>query len=67
MDTILDIPLTIPSAALGFAVFMFWGPAGISLANPGIGMIIFTHLTFTFPFVVRPIAAQLINVNFLDR
>jgi thiamine transport system permease protein len=63
LDTILDIPLTIPSAALGFAVFMFWGPAGISLANPGIGMIIFTHLTFTFPFVVRPIAAQLRKVN----
>ncbi len=63
LDTILDIPLTIPSAALGFAVFLFWGPAGINLANPGIGMIIFTHLTFTFPFVVRPIAAQLRKVN----
>ena len=23
LDTILDIPLTIPSAALGFAIFMF--------------------------------------------
>ncbi|TFG18618.1 MAG: iron ABC transporter permease [Promethearchaeota archaeon] len=63
LDMILDIPLTIPSAALGFAVFLFWGPAGINLANPGVGMIIFTHLTFTFPFVVRPIAAQLRNVN----
>ncbi len=63
LDAILDIPLTIPSAALGFAVFMFWGPAGLDLANPGIGMIIFTHLTFTFPFVVRPIIAQVRNVN----
>jgi len=63
LDMILDVPLTIPSAALGFAVFLFWGPAGINLANPGVGMIIFTHLTFTFPFVVRPIAAQLRNVN----
>ncbi len=63
LDTILDIPLTIPSAALGFAVFLFWGPAGLHIADPGIGMIIFVHLTFTFPFVVRPIAAQLRNVN----
>ncbi|MBN2157469.1 MAG: ABC transporter permease subunit [Candidatus Lokiarchaeota archaeon] len=63
LDTILDVPLTIPSAALGFAVFMFWGPAGINFADPGIGMIIFTHLTFSFPFVVRPIVAQLRNVN----
>lgn len=62
LDAILDIPLIIPSAALGFAVFMFWGPAGINLAEPGIGMISFTHLTFTFPFVVRPIVAQLRNV-----
>jgi thiamine transport system permease protein len=63
LDAILDIPLTIPSAALGFAVFLFWGPAGLNIADPGIGMIIFVHLTFTFPFVVRPIAAQLRNVN----
>lgn len=63
LDAILDIPLTIPSAALGFAVFMFWGPAGIDIAQPGLGMIIFTHLTFTFPYVVRPIAAQIKNVN----
>ncbi|MBD3255130.1 MAG: ABC transporter permease subunit, partial [Candidatus Lokiarchaeota archaeon] len=35
LDTILDIPIAIPSAALGFAVFMFWGPAGINLFEPG--------------------------------
>ncbi|MHA1583921.1 MAG: ABC transporter permease [Promethearchaeota archaeon] len=63
LDTILDIPLTIPSAALGFAVFMFWGPLGLDIAEPGLAMIIFTHLTFTFPFVVRPIIAQVQNVN----
>jgi len=63
LDTILDIPLIIPSAALGFAVFLFWGPAGINLAQPGLGMIIFTHLTFTFPYVVRPIAAQIKNIK----
>jgi len=63
LDAILDIPLIIPSAALGFAVFMFWGPAGISIALPGLGMIIFTHLTFTFPYVVRPIAAQIKNIK----
>lgn len=63
LDTILDIPLTIPSAALGFAVFMFWGPLGLKIAEPGLIMIIFTHLTFTFPFVVRPIIAQIKNVN----
>ncbi len=63
MDTILDIPLTIPSAALGFAVFMFWGPAGLNFAQPGFFMIIFVHMTFTFPYVVRPIAATIKTVK----
>ncbi|RLI62360.1 MAG: hypothetical protein DRO88_11910 [Promethearchaeia archaeon] len=63
LDTILDIPLTIPSAALGFAVFLFWGPAGLDFAKPGIEMIIFVHMTFTFPYVVRPIAATIRSVN----
>ncbi|WP_457556642.1 ABC transporter permease [Candidatus Harpocratesius sp.] len=63
LDTILDIPLTIPSAALGFAVFLFWGPAGLDFASPGIEMIIFVHMTFTFPYVVRPIAATIRTVN----
>jgi thiamine transport system permease protein len=63
LDTILDIPLAIPSAALGFAVFMFWGPSGINVALPGTAMIIFVHMTFTFPYVVRPIAATIKNVK----
>lgn len=63
MDSILDIPLTIPSAALGFAVFMFWGPSGLNFAQPGFFMIVFVHMTFTFPYVVRPIAATIKTVN----
>jgi thiamine transport system permease protein len=63
LDTFLDIPLMIPSAALGFAVFMFWGPAGLAISSPGTNMIIFVHMTFTFPFIVRPIAATIKSVN----
>ena len=59
----MDVPLSIPSAALGFAVFMFWGPAGLNIAEPGIGLIIFVHITFTFPFLVRPIMATIKNIQ----
>ncbi len=59
LDSILDIPLSIPSAALGFAIFMFWGPAGLNITTPGLNMIIFVHVVFTFPFIVRPIMATL--------
>lgn len=62
LDTILDIPLIIPSAALGFAVFLFWGPSGLDIAQPGFNMIVFVHITFTFPYIVRPIAATIRTV-----
>jgi thiamine transport system permease protein len=42
---------------------MFWGPSGLDLAQPGIGLIIFVHVTFTFPFLVRPIMATIRNVQ----
>ncbi|MGQ4873129.1 MAG: ABC transporter permease [Promethearchaeia archaeon] len=63
LDTILDIPIAIPSAALGFAIFMFWGPAGIGLFEPGFNMILFVHITFSFPYMVRPIIGVLQNMN----
>jgi len=59
LDTILDIPIAIPSAALGFAIFLFWGPAGIGLFQPGFFMILFVHVTFSFPYMVRPIIGVL--------
>ena len=63
LDTILDIPIAIPSAALGFAVFLFWGPAGLGLFQPGFFMILFVHVTFTFPYMVRPIIGVLETSN----
>jgi thiamine transport system permease protein len=63
LDTILDIPIAIPSAALGFAIFLFWGPAGLGLFEPGFFMILFVHVTFTFPYMVRPIIGVLESAN----
>lgn len=63
LDIILDVPIAIPSAALGFAIFMFWGPAGLGLTYPGFFMILFVHVTFTFPYMVRPIIGVLSSSN----
>lgn len=63
LDTILDIPIAIPSAALGFAIFMFWGPTGLGLFQPGFFMILFVHVTFSFPYMVRPIISVLESSN----
>jgi thiamine transport system permease protein len=63
LDTILDIPIAIPSAALGFAIFLFWGPAGLGFFQPGFFMILFVHVTFSFPYMVRPIIGVLESSN----
>ena len=63
LDTILDIPIAIPSAALGFATFLFWGPVGIGLFQSGFYMILFVHIAFTFPYMVRPIIGVLESTN----
>ena len=63
LDTILDIPIAIPSAALGFATFLFWGPAGIGFFQSGFFMILFVHVAFTFPYMVRPIIGVLETSN----
>ncbi len=63
LDTILDIPIAIPSAALGFATFMFWGPVGLGLFQSGFFMILFVHVAFTFPYMVRPIIGVLESSN----
>jgi thiamine transport system permease protein len=63
LDTILDIPIAIPSAALGFATFLFWGPAGLGLFRSGFFMILFVHIAFTFPYMVRPIIGVLESSN----
>ncbi|MFW9784544.1 MAG: molybdate ABC transporter permease subunit, partial [Candidatus Heimdallarchaeota archaeon] len=63
LDTILDIPIAIPSAALGFATFLFWGPAGLNLFQSGFSMILFVHIAFTFPYMVRPIIGVLESSN----
>ena len=59
LDTITDMPLVIPTAALGFSVYLFWGPRGLGLVNTGFWLIVLTHVAFTYPYVVRTLVAAL--------
>jgi molybdate transport system permease protein len=53
----LRIPLIVPTSALGLSILLLWGPGGIRLANPGIWLIILTHIVFSVPVVVEPMLA----------
>ena len=72
LDTLLDMPLAFPTAVLGISVIMFWGaPEGITI--PGLGldlspyvMLLFLHIIFTYPYMVRSLSGILeqIDVNY---
>ncbi|GAB4330430.1 MAG: hypothetical protein Kow0069_38040 [Promethearchaeota archaeon] len=63
LDVLVDVPLSIPSAALGFATFLFWGPSGLQLFSPGFWMIVWVHVAFTFPYVIRPVISVVEKSN----
>lgn len=55
--SLLRIPLIIPTSALGLSVLLLWGPGGLKLVNPGIWLIILTHIVFSVPVIVEPTLA----------
>ncbi|MCY3413049.1 MAG: iron ABC transporter permease [Candidatus Heimdallarchaeota archaeon] len=63
LDALVDIPLVIPSSALGFSVFLLWGGMGFGVTTPGLAMIVLAHLTFTYPFSVRPMISYIENLD----
>ena len=72
LDTIVDIPLAVPTSALGFSVLLFWGSSdGISriffqdggLIEQGPMMLILGHVAFSFSYVVRNLKGVLEEVD----
>ncbi len=53
LDSLVNIPYIVPSAALGFSLFLFWKPLLDIGVIPILVVIVFAHVGFTFPFVVR--------------
>ncbi len=57
LRALLRVPLIVPTSALGLSILLLWGPEGLNLANPGIWLIILTHIVFSVPVVVEPMLA----------
>ena len=60
LDVLVNIPLIVPSIALGISLSIFWKNFAFI---PEIGLLIFVHLSITYPYMVRSMAAAIERVN----
>jgi len=61
LDNLINIPLIIPTTALGFSLALFWG--GMHMSSMGILLVIFGHIAFTYPLLVRNIIGAIEEVD----
>ena len=62
-ETLVNVPLIVPTSALGLSLYMFWRSYGGALAITPFWLIVFAHLAFTYPYIVRPMAAAMEGLN----
>ena len=60
LDTLINIPIIVPSIALGVSLKFFWqGVSGI----PEFLLLVFAHLAITYPYFVRSMSAAMERIN----
>jgi len=60
LDALLNIPIIVPSIALGVSLKFFWeGIPGI----PEFLLLVFAHLAITYPYFVRSMSAAMERIN----
>ncbi len=69
-NTFIDSPLAVTTAGLGFSVVLFWGIPAAGAPLPGLALtsnpfliLALLHLTTTFPYMVRSLAAILEEIE----
>jgi thiamine transport system permease protein len=69
LDTLIDMPLAVPTAALGFSAAIFWvvdptpPPFSLSIISTPMVLIILLHVVFSYPYMVRSLAAILEEID----
>jgi thiamine transport system permease protein len=68
LDTFVDIPFIVPTAALGYSLLLFWStPQDVSsfftggLISQGWLLVVLLHFAFSYPVVVRVIVGALLD------
>lgn len=69
LDTLIDMPLAVPTAALGFSAAIFWvvdpspTPFSLSAISSPFILIVLLHVVFSYPYMVRSLAAILEEID----
>ena len=58
IDGLVNIPLIVPTTALGFSIALFWSE-GLAFRLPDLALISLAHISFTQPLLVRNVVASL--------
>jgi thiamine transport system permease protein len=61
IDILVNIPLVVPSIALGFSLGIFWKQTITFM--PELLLLIFAHLTMTYPYFVRSMSAAVERIS----
>jgi len=62
LDVLVNVPLIVPTAALGFSLALFWSFLDIEASLPVL-LIILAHIAFTYPLVVRNVVGAVEGVD----
>ena len=60
LDALVNVPMIIPSVALGVSLRFFWGSF---LTSPEFLALFFAHLIITYPYLVRSMTAAIEGIN----
>ncbi len=60
LDLLVNVPLIVPSIALGVSLSIFWKTFAVI---PEIGLLVLVHLSITYPYLVRSMAAAIERLN----
>lgn len=59
LDGLVNISVMVPTSALAFSLYLFWGPQGLGFFDFGLWLVVLTHVVLAYPYVVRPIIAAI--------
>jgi thiamine transport system permease protein len=63
LDVLVNVPLIVPTAALGFSLGLFWTGSSVATGIVAFILVILAHVAFTYPLVVRNVTGAIEEID----